>query len=61
MALQATFGLIGGVIGPIIVGGILDFAPTNTYWLSGFSLLGFVAIIGILAMQRMRYLNQHDR
>ncbi len=58
MALQASLGLIGGVVGPILFGGILDLAPEAHRWGFGFSSLGVVALVAIAGLQRLRYLPQ---
>ena len=58
MALQASLGLVGGVIGPILFGGILDLAPEAHRWGFGFSSLGVLALVAIAGLQRLRYLPQ---
>jgi MFS family permease len=58
MALQASLGLIGGVVGPILFGGILDLAPEAHRWGFGFSSLGVLALVAIAGLQRLRYLPQ---
>ena len=56
MAVQASVGLIGGAIGPVMFGGILDLAPAHLEWPAGFSSFGVLAIVVIVAMQRLRRL-----
>ena len=40
LAVHSFLGFLGGVIGPIIVGGILDVAPESIGWGLGFSFVG---------------------
>ena len=47
MALQAFLGFMGGVVGPILVGGVLDIFPENLEWKMGFSVVGLMAVISI--------------
>ncbi len=56
MAVQASVGLIGGAVGPVAFGGILDLAPDHLEWPAAFSSLGVLAIVAIAAMQRLRRL-----
>ena len=56
MAVQASVGLIGGAVGPVIFGGILDLVPADLEWPVAFSSLGVLAIVVIVAMQRLRRL-----
>jgi MFS family permease len=58
MALQASLGLVGGILGPILFGGILDLAPEAQRWGFGFSSLGVVALVAIAGLQRLRQLPQ---
>lgn len=53
MALQASLGLLGGVIGPVLFGAILD-APVDNYrWVLAFSTLGVLAAIAIVGLRRV--------
>lgn len=56
MAVQASVGLFGGAAGPVMFGGILDLVPAHLEWPAGFSSLGVLAIVVIVAMQRLRRL-----
>ena len=56
MAVQASVGLIGGAAGPVMFGGILDLAPAHLEWAAAFSALGLLAVVAIVAMQRLRRL-----
>ncbi len=60
MALTSSLGVLGGVVGPITFGGILDLAPEHQQWGLSFSVLGVVAIVAIVGMQRLRKL-PHSR
>lgn len=54
MALQAFFGFMGGVIGPIYMGAILDFAPPSTRWGIGFGGAAALSIIALIALNSAR-------
>ena len=54
MALQAFFGFMGGVIGPIYMGAILDFAPPTARWEIGFSGIAALSIIALIALNSAR-------
>lgn len=58
MAMQASLGLMGGVVGPIAFGGILDVSPEAYRWVVSYSALGLLAIIAISGLQRLRALPQ---
>ena len=47
MAVQAFLGFMGGVIGPIFVGAILDLVPPSIQWGVGFSGVGMLAVVAI--------------
>ena len=53
MALQASLGLFGGVIGPVLFGGILDAAGGEYRWVFAFSTLGVLAAIAIVGLRRV--------
>ncbi len=53
MALQASLGLLGGVIGPVFFGGILDVAGGEYRWVFAFSTLGVLAAIAIVGLRRV--------
>lgn len=54
LALQASLGLVGGVIGPIMFGGILDIMTGKYQWAFAFSALGSLAVVAIIGLQRVR-------
>lgn len=56
MALQSFLGFMGGVIGPIIVGGILDVSPDSIKWGLGFFFIGLLSIVAIAGLSRLRSL-----
>lgn len=58
MAMQAFLGQLGGVIGPIGFGGVLDLAPSSVEWGLAFSALGVLAIVSFSSLQRLRSLPQ---
>ena len=49
-AVQAFLGFAGGVVGPILVGGILDLSPESIKWGVGFSAVGLLGIGGVAAL-----------
>lgn len=53
MALQASLGLLGGVIGPVLFGGILDVTGGEYKWVFAFSTLGVLAAIAIVGLRRV--------
>jgi len=53
-AMQAFIGFMGGVVGPIILGGVLDLAPESIRWGLGFSLLGALAVLAVAVLSRLR-------
>ena len=56
LAVQAFIGLLGGVAGPVVMGGILDLTTESLKWGVGFSSLGLLAFVAITGLQRARYL-----
>ncbi len=58
MALQAFSGFMGGVVGPILVGAILDAAPASIEWRIGF---GGVALLSLFAIATMRPIRERAR
>ena len=47
MALQASLGFMGGVLGPIFVGAILDLVPPSIQWGVAFSGVAALAVVAI--------------
>ena len=56
MAVQAFAGLVGGVLGPILMGLVLDVTDDSFRW--GFSSMGVIAVIAVVALLRLRYLER---
>lgn len=54
MALQAFFGFMGGVVGPVYMGAILDFAPDATRWAIGFGGVSALSAAAIIALNSAR-------
>ena len=54
MALQAFFGFMGGVVGPVYMGAILDFAPESTRWGIGFGGASALSLAAIVALNSAR-------
>ncbi len=54
MALQAFFGFMGGVAGPIYMGAILDYAPETTRWAIGFGGVSALSVAALVALNSAR-------
>ena len=54
MAVQAFVGFMGGVVGPIVVGAILDLSPESIRWGLGFSVIGLLSLVAIAGLLRVR-------
>lgn len=52
MAVQSFLGFMGGVVGPILAGGVLDLAPASIEWGAAFSTTGVIAVLAVLALAR---------
>ena len=53
-AVQAFLGFAGGVVGPILVGGIVDLSPESIKWGVGFSAVGLLGMGGVAALLYLR-------
>ena len=53
MAAHAFLGFSGGVVGPIIFGGVLDIVGGALRWPLGFSFMGLLSVVGILGLTRV--------
>ena len=56
MAVQAFTGFLGGVIGPVLVGLVLDVTDDSFRW--GFSSMGVIAVVAVGALLRLRYIER---
>ena len=54
MAMQSFLGFMGGVVGPIVAGGVLDLAPASIEWGAAFSATGLLAVVAVVALLRAR-------
>lgn len=52
MAVQAFLGFSGGVVGPVVVGAVLD--ATSESWVIGFSSIGLISVAAIPVLLRVR-------
>ena len=52
MAVQAFLGFSGGVVGPVVVGAVLD--ATSESWVIGFSSIGVISVAAIAVLLRVR-------
>ena len=53
MALQSFLGFMGGVVGPILFGAVLDLSPEGLQWGLGFSAVGALAVIAVFGLSRI--------
>ncbi len=60
MALQSFVGFMGGVVGPIAVGVVLDIAPDSIKWGIGFTFVGLLAVIAVAVLSRAAPLPQRN-
>ena len=61
MAVHSFVGFMGGVIGPIFAGAVLDVSPESVKWGLTFSATGLLAIAAILVMRGMWRANGSER
>ena len=54
MAVQAFLGFMGGVVGPIFIGGILDLVPNDLQWRVGFTAVAFLSIPAVATLYGIR-------
>ena len=55
MAVQAFLGFMGGVIGPIFIGGVLDLVPDHLQWQVGFSAVALLSIPAVVTLYGVRH------
>ena len=55
MAVQAFLGFMGGVIGPIFIGAILDIVPDHLQWQVGFTAVALLAIPAVVTLYGVRH------
>ena len=53
MALQAFLGFMSGVVGPVLVGAVLDIFPEHIEWKMAFSVVGLMAVGSIPILLRV--------
>ena len=58
MAVHSFVGFMGGVIGPIFAGAVLDVSPDSMKWGLTFSATGILAVAALWAMRGMRQARQ---
>ena len=58
MAVHSFVGFMGGVIGPIFAGAVLDLSPDSVKWGLTFTTTGILAVAAIWAMRGMRRARQ---
>ena len=60
MAAQAFLGFGGGVLGPIVFGGVLDIFEGTLRWPLAFSLLGLLSIVAIVGLTRVGTMSRDE-
>lgn len=60
LAVHSFLGFMGGVVGPIVMGMVLDVVPESLKWGVGFSATGALAIVAIAGLMRIRALEQSN-
>jgi len=60
LALHSFLGFMGGVVGPIAVGRILDISPETIKWGIAFSFTGILAIIAVAGLLRFHFSPQSE-
>ncbi len=55
MAVQAFLGFMGGVLGPIFIGAVLDFVPEGIQWQVGFTAVALLAIPAVITLYGVRH------
>ena len=55
MAVQAFLGFMGGVIGPIFIGGILDLVSDDMQWRVGFTAVALLSIPAVVTLYGVRH------
>ncbi|MXY46143.1 MAG: hypothetical protein F4Y44_03985 [Chloroflexi bacterium] len=53
MAVHSFIGFMGGVVGPVLAGVVLDVSPESLKWGLTFSATGILAIVALIAMRGM--------
>ena len=54
MAVHSFLGFMGGVVGPIVAGAILDVSPEAIKWGLTFSVTGLISIVAIIGLTRLQ-------
>jgi len=54
MAVQSFIGFLASIVGPVVLGAVLDVAGPNWGWGLGFGQSGIVALLGVMALIALR-------
>ena len=54
MAVQAFVGFMGGVVGPVFIGTVLDLVPESVQWGVGFTAVALLAVIAVATLYPIR-------
>ena len=55
MAVQAFLGFMGGVVGPIFIGAVLDLVPDHLQWQVGFTAVALLSIPAVVTLYGVRH------
>ena len=55
MAVQAFLGFMGGVVGPIFIGAVLDLVPDDMQWQVGFTAVALLSIPAVVTLYGVRH------
>ena len=60
LGIQSFAGLMGGCIGPIIIGFVTDVTTDNYQWIISFTLLGFLSILSLINIKSLTLSRKSD-
>ncbi len=55
MAVQAFLGFMGGVVGPVLIGAVLDLVPSPLQWGVGFSAVALLSLAALATLYPVRH------
>ena len=61
LGIQSFAGLMGGCIGPIIIGFVTDVTTDNYQWIISFTILGFLSILSLININSLTLSRKSDQ
>ena len=61
LGIQSFAGLMGGCIGPIIIGFVTDVTTDNYQWIISFTILGFLSILSLININSLTLSKKSDQ